>query len=57
MGCGEAFLAKALNKENKTIYSFDLVAYNEYITKCDISNTPLKDSEVDVCVLSIFNGE
>jgi len=54
MGCGEAFLAQELTKNNlNKIYSFDLVEYNEHITKCDIANTPLNNSEVDICVFCL----
>lgn len=42
MGCGEARLASevsAARKDNSiTIYSFDLVAINKYVTACDMSN-------------------
>ena len=57
MGCGEAFLASELTKDSKLnsikIYSFDLVAYNEFITKCDIANTPLTNNYVDVCIFCL----
>ena len=60
MGCGEAYLASELMKDSKDnsnnckkIYSFDLVAYNEFITKCDIANTPLQNNYVDVCIFCL----
>jgi len=54
MGCGEAFLGRELSKDNnRKVHSFDLVEYNEFITKCDIANTPLTNSEVDVCIFCL----
>jgi 16S rRNA G1207 methylase RsmC len=51
-GCGEALLAKTLVKTNK-VYSFDLVARNEFITACDISHTPLEDNSVNIVVFCL----
>jgi ubiquinone/menaquinone biosynthesis C-methylase UbiE len=56
LGCGEALLAQTFSKieENKkTIFSFDLVKYNDFIIKCDISNIPLKDNDVDICIFCL----
>ena len=53
-GCGNARLAQ--NVPN-IVYSFDLVSVNSHVTACDMSNVPLKDSTVDMCVfcLSLMN--
>ena len=51
-GCGEAKLARKLGKRHK-VHSFDLVAANELITACDISNVPLKPASVDVAVFCL----
>ncbi|KAI9298680.1 hypothetical protein K502DRAFT_322652 [Neoconidiobolus thromboides FSU 785] len=52
MGCGEAELSlKAPN--HVKVHSFDLVAANPRITACDITNTPLKDSSVDIVIFSL----
>ena len=50
MGCGENLLAKEI--PNK-VYAFDMVACEEKVTACDISNVPLKDGAVDVVVFSL----
>ncbi|KAL9645506.1 hypothetical protein ABK040_000571 [Willaertia magna] len=47
MGCGEAEIAKNVKQK---VHSFDLVAGNEYITACDMRNTPLSDETCD-CVI------
>jgi ribosomal RNA-processing protein 8 len=52
MGCGDAFLARNL-KEHCTLNSFDLCKYNEFITPCDISKTPLGNSSVDYVVFCL----
>ena len=49
-GCGEAKLAQ--NVPN-TVYSFDFVAANNYVTPCDMANIPLSNSSVDVCVFCL----
>eukprot|EP00898_Chlorokybus_atmophyticus_P006790 jgi/Chlat1/7111/Chrsp57S06738 len=49
-GCGEAKLAaSAPNK----VYSMDLVAYNPAVTACNIADTPLQPSAVDVAVFCL----
>jgi len=52
-GCGEARLAASLHSHLKKIHSFDLVAANSFITACDISNVPLKDSTVDIAIFCL----
>lgn len=49
-GCGEAKIAR--NVKNK-VYSFDLVAANEYITRCDISHVPLKNNALDISIFCL----
>jgi ribosomal RNA-processing protein 8 len=55
MGCGEARLAKTLIGQNKSIevHSFDLHKQNEFVTVCDIKNTPLEKSKADICVFCL----
>lgn len=50
-GCGEATLA--LRFPNRKFHSFDLVAANERITACDISNVPLPDTSLHVAVFCL----
>ena len=54
-GCGDARLARSVGQ---IVHSFDLVAANEDVVACDMSNVPLQDSSVDVCVfcLSLMNS-
>jgi hypothetical protein len=52
MGCGEAKLAQTLHGKMK-IHSFDLVAYNKFITACDIAHVPLENDSVDIVVFSL----
>jgi len=36
-----------------TVYSFDLVSPNQWVTACDMANVPLPDKSVDVCVFCL----
>ncbi|KAL1315485.1 hypothetical protein HN51_042241 [Arachis hypogaea] len=49
-GCGDALIAKSV--ENK-VYSLDLVSNDPNIIACDMSNTPLDDSSIDVAVFCL----
>lgn len=44
-GCGEARLSQTIPN---LVYSFDLVAANDKVTACDMSNVPLSAKVVDV---------
>ena len=35
------------------VHSFDLVSPNKFVTACDMSNVPLEDKSVDVCVFCL----
>ncbi|EGC32432.1 hypothetical protein DICPUDRAFT_9102, partial [Dictyostelium purpureum] len=52
LGCGEAQLAEKLGKQHE-VQSFDLVAVNERVTACDVSNLPLKDESIDITVFCL----
>eukprot|EP00934_Nitzschia_sp_Nitz4_P008400 Nitzschia sp. Nitz4//scaffold21_size171442//16628//17683//NITZ4_002142-RA/size171442-processed-gene-0.3-mRNA-1//1//CDS//3329542354//8390//frame0 len=58
-GCGDAQLAKDLLKIQRqgktafTVHSFDLVAPNELVTACDMSNVPIPNKSVDICVFCL----
>ncbi|KAL1353568.1 hypothetical protein HN51_017489 [Arachis hypogaea] len=49
-GCGDALIAKSV--KNK-VYSLDLVSNDPNIIACDMSNTPLDDSSIDVAVFCL----
>ncbi|XP_042031576.1 ribosomal RNA-processing protein 8-like [Salvia splendens] len=49
-GCGDARLAKSV--KNK-VHSFDLVSNDPSIIACDMSNTPLASSSVDIAVFCL----
>ncbi|CAA7055231.1 unnamed protein product [Microthlaspi erraticum] len=49
-GCGDARIAKSV--KNK-VFSFDLVAKNPSVIACDMSNTSLESSSVDVAVFCL----
>ncbi|KAL0273097.1 UNVERIFIED_CONTAM: hypothetical protein PYX00_005854 [Menopon gallinae] len=50
-GCGDATLAKSL--PNVKVHSFDLVALDPCVTVCDMANTPLENSSVDIAVFCL----
>lgn len=50
LGCGEGRLRHDVKQ---TVHSFDLVAHEDGITACDISNLPLADSSVDIAVFCL----
>ncbi|XP_041360343.1 ribosomal RNA-processing protein 8-like [Gigantopelta aegis] len=49
-GCGEAVLAQSVPN---VVYSFDLVALNEYVTACDMAKVPLSPGSADVAVFCL----
>lgn len=49
-GCGEARLAKSIQQK---CYSFDLVAANDTVIACNMSNTPLSADSVNVAVFCL----
>jgi len=53
MGCGLAHLSAELaNDERFRFLNYDHVASEKNVISCDIAHLPLKNAEVDVCVLS-----
>ncbi|CAL5368277.1 unnamed protein product [Camellia sinensis] len=52
-GCGDALLAR--NVKNK-VFSFDLVSNDPSVIACDMSNTPLDSSSIDVAVMALHSG-
>ena len=57
MGCGPAHIANHFKKNNDK--RFEMINYDHYsnnddmVTTCDISNLPLEDDSVDICILSL----
>ncbi|KAK4797535.1 hypothetical protein SAY86_029861 [Trapa natans] len=49
-GCGDARLAKSVRNK---VFSFDLVSNDPSVIACDMSNTCLESSAVDVAVFSL----
>ena len=49
-GCGEARLAESVENQ---VHSFDLVAHNERVTACNMTNVPLKDGVLDVAIFCL----
>ncbi|KAL8097724.1 hypothetical protein AgCh_030734 [Apium graveolens] len=49
-GCGDARLSRSV--KNK-VFSFDLVAHNSSVVACDMANTPLENSSIDVAVFCL----
>ncbi|XP_063928055.1 ribosomal RNA-processing protein 8-like [Zophobas morio] len=46
-GCGEARLQASVRNK---VYSFDLIAANDKVITCDISNVPLSSASLDIAV-------
>lgn len=50
LGCGDAKLAKSVPQK---VHSFDLVAANDLVVACDMSQIPLGNESVDVVVFCL----
>ena len=50
LGCGENLLSKEITNK---VYSFDYVGVDDSVIECDISDVPLDDNKVDVCVFCL----
>jgi ribosomal RNA-processing protein 8 len=49
-GCGEARLAQEVTNK---VHSFDLVALNDMVIKCDMRNVPLNSNSIDIAVFCL----
>uniref|UniRef100_U5EFX9 Ribosomal RNA-processing protein 8 n=1 Tax=Corethrella appendiculata TaxID=1370023 RepID=U5EFX9_9DIPT len=49
-GCGEAKLAKSVLQK---VYSLDLVAFDNSVIACDMSNSPLESNSINVAVFCL----
>jgi len=53
-GCGDAALAKKLNKKKQfEVHSFDLVASCVWVTACDMAHVPIPTGSVDVAIFCL----
>uniref|UniRef100_A0A915Q6U8 Ribosomal RNA-processing protein 8 n=1 Tax=Setaria digitata TaxID=48799 RepID=A0A915Q6U8_9BILA len=52
LGCGNATIAKTLS-DIATVYSYDLVAVNDFVTRCDMSKVPLCSESVNIAVFCL----
>ena len=53
MGCGLAKIASHFNHNKRfNFINYDHVSTSENIEVCDISNMPLEDDYVDICIMS-----
>lgn len=50
LGCGENLLSKEITNK---VYAFDYVGIDNSVIECDISNIPLENNKVDVCVFCL----
>ena len=54
MGCGKAQIAEYFQTDNRFKFiNYDHISSNDKIISCDISNTPLEDDSVEICILSL----
>ncbi|KFY28648.1 hypothetical protein V491_00367 [Pseudogymnoascus sp. VKM F-3775] len=57
LGCGDAKLTQALEKEKKAlkvqVFSYDLQNPSTFVTKADIANLPLEDNSCDVAIFCL----
>ena len=54
MGCGKAQIANHFEKDSRFQFiNYDHISSSENIETCDISNTPLEENDVEICILSL----
>ncbi len=57
LGCGDAPLARGCQSQVKNLklkfHNYDLHAANNFVTKADITNLPLRDGEADIAVFCL----
>jgi superfamily II DNA or RNA helicase len=54
MGCGKAHISDYYKDDNRFEFiNYDHVAVNDKVIECDISNIPLEDDSVELCILSL----
>lgn len=50
LGCGDAQISKSVEQK---VYSFDLIAVDESVTECDMTNIPLEKDSIDVVIFCL----
>ena len=54
MGCGKAQISQYFSEDNRFQFiNYDHISSNDTIISCDISNIPLEDDTVEICILSL----
>ena len=54
LGCGKAQISHYFKTDSRFKFiNYDHIASNDTIISCDISNTPLEDDTVEICILSL----
>jgi len=54
MGCGKGHIAEHYKNDNRFQFlNYDHVSSQDTIISCDISNLPLEDDSVEICILSL----
>ena len=54
MGCGRAQIAQRYQGDPRFNFTnYDHISSNEHVIQCDISNIPLEEDSVEICILSL----
>jgi len=54
MGCGKGQISTYFSNDNRFQFiNYDHVSSNDTVISCDISNTPLDEDAVEICILSL----
>ena len=54
MGCGKGFISQHFKNDNRfSFINYDHISDNDAVISCDISNIPLENDSVDICILSL----
>jgi ribosomal RNA-processing protein 8 len=54
MGCGKAQIAKYFKNDKRFEFiNYDHISSNDTVISCDISNIPLEEDSVEICILSL----
>ena len=54
MGCGKAQIAQYFNNDKRFEFTnYDHISSDDTIISCDISNIPLEEDSVEICILSL----
>ena len=54
MGCGKGQIAQHFENDGRFQFiNYDHISSNDTIISCDVSNTPLEENSVEICILSL----